>query len=96
MIYGDGTSITYTYNQRWNCTTKVYSNGLSEYCSYDNAGKFGVLSQTVTVKKAATVKKAIKGLKAKKTYYVRIRSYKTVKKVNYYSKWSKVVKCKAK
>ena len=53
-------------------------------------------AKKVTVKKGKTVKATLKKLKAKKTYYVRIRSYKTVKKVNYYSKWSKVVKCKAK
>ena len=51
-------------------------------------------AKKVTVKKDATVKATIKKLQAKKTYYVRIRSYKTVKKVKYYSDWSKAVRIK--
>ena len=49
-------------------------------------------AKKVTIKKAATVKTVIKKLKAKKLYYVRIRGYKTVKKVKYVSAWSKVLK----
>ena len=53
-------------------------------------------AKTVTVGSAKTVKKLVKSLKAKKTYYVRIRTYKTVKKQKYYSAWSntKTVKTK--
>ena len=40
------------------------------------------------VNKAKTTSKTVKKLKAKKKYYVRVRTYKTVKKKNYYSKWS--------
>lgn len=40
------------------------------------------------IKKAKTLTATIKKLKAKKKYYVRIRTYKTVKKKNYYSTWS--------
>ena len=47
----------------------------------------------VTIKKAKapakTPTKIIKKLKAGKTYYVRIRTYTTVKKKNYFSAWSK-------
>ena len=50
-------------------------------------------AQTVTVNKAATVKKTIKKLEAKKTYYVRIRAY---KKGGYTSAWSKAKKIKTK
>ena len=46
-------------------------------------------SKKVTVKKAKTVSATIKKLKAGKKYYVRIRTYKVVKKKNYYSAWSK-------
>ena len=55
-------------------------------------------AKKVTITKAATVKTVIKKLQPKKTYYVRIRTYKTVKKVTYYSKWSakKTVKTKGK
>ena len=48
-------------------------------------------AKTITVKKVATAKTVLKKLKAGKTYYVRIRAYKTVKGVKYYSDWSKAV-----
>lgn len=44
--------------------------------------------KTVLVNKAATLTKVIKNLKAGKTYYVRIRTYKKVNKKNYASLWS--------
>jgi hypothetical protein len=40
------------------------------------------------VPKAKTLKTTIKNLKGNKTYYVRIRTYTTVSKKNYYSAWS--------
>ena len=54
-------------------------------------------SKTVKIKKAKTLTTTIKKLKANKTYYVRIRTYTTVKKKNYYSVWStaKTVKTKS-
>ena len=45
--------------------------------------------KTVTVKGYKTTSKKITKLKAKKTYYVRVRTYKTVKGKKYYSAWSK-------
>ena len=42
-----------------------------------------------TVKKTSATKLAVRKLKAKKKYYVRIRTYKTAKGKNYYSNWSK-------
>lgn len=44
---------------------------------------------TVKVKKAATAKKLIKGLKSGKKYYVRIRAYRKVGRKTYWSAWSK-------
>lgn len=44
---------------------------------------------TKTVKKNSTTKLTVKKLKAKKKYYVRIRTYKTVGGKKYYSSWSK-------
>lgn len=46
-------------------------------------------AKTVTVAKAKTTTKTIKQLKAKKKYYVQIRTYKTVNGTKYYSAWSK-------
>ena len=44
---------------------------------------------TKIVKKASATKLSIRKLKANKKYYVRIRTYKTVKGKKYYSGWSK-------
>ena len=53
--------------------------------------------KTVTMKGTATHSKTIKGLKAKKIYYVRVRTYSIVSGKKYYSAWSTVraVKTKA-
>ena len=53
-------------------------------------------AKTVTVKNAKTLKTTVKKLNAKKVYYVRIRTYKTVSKANYFSAWSKIYKVKTK
>ena len=45
-------------------------------------------AKTVTVSKNKTTSKTISKLKAKKKYYVRIRTYKTVNGTKYYSSWS--------
>lgn len=46
-------------------------------------------SKTIKVKQVKTNSKRIKGLKVAKKYYVRVRTYKLVKKKSYYSSWSK-------
>lgn len=44
--------------------------------------------KTATVAKNKTTKTTLKNLKHNKTYYVKVRTYKTVNGVKYYSKWS--------
>ena len=61
--------------------------GLKKY--FKNAKK-------VTVKKAATVSKTVKKLKAKKKYFVRIRAYKKAGGKVYYSGWTKAKAVKTK
>ncbi|WP_455484981.1 hypothetical protein [Eubacterium sp.] len=71
----------------------------ANYYSYD-----GVQIQYSTNKKFSNAKtsstkkasKTIKGLKKKKTYYLRVRSYKKVNGKKVYSKWSTVRKVKTK
>lgn len=46
--------------------------------------------------KAGKTSVIIKKLKSRKTYYVRVRTYKKVKKITYYSSWSKVKNVKTK
>ena len=62
--------------------------------------KFKKNKKTVTIKKQKTTKTTVKKLKAKKKYFVRIRTYKT-KKINgkskkVYSSWSKAKTVKTK
>ena len=52
--------------------------------------------KTVTIKKAKTTFKTIKKLKSKKKYFFRIRAFKTVKGVKYYSNWSSIKSAKIK
>ncbi|MGN0522603.1 MAG: metallophosphoesterase [Eubacterium sp.] len=55
---------------------------------YSTSSKF-TNAKTVTVSKNSTTSKTISKLKAKKKYYVRIRTYKTVNGKKIYSSWSK-------
>ena len=55
---------------------------------YSTSSKF-TSPKTVTISKTGTTSKTISKLKAKKKYYVRVRTYKTVNGTKYYSSWSK-------
>ena len=63
---------------------------------YSTNKNFKIGNKTVNISKNKTVSKAITKLKAKKKYYVRIRTYKTVSGKKYYSVWSssKLIKTK--
>lgn len=58
--------------------------------------KFTKNKKTVTVKSYKKTSTTIKKLKSKKTYYVRIRSYKTVNGKKVYGAYSKILKIKVK
>ena len=66
---------------------------------YSTDKKFKKNNKTVTAKKSST-SATVKKLKSKKTYYVRIRTYKTVKingkSTKVYSSWSKFKSVKTK
>ncbi len=53
-------------------------------------------AKTKTIKKAKTTSLTVKKLTNKKTYYVRVRTFKTVNGKKYYSAWSNVKKAKIK
>ena len=55
---------------------------------YSTSSKF-TSPKTVTISKTGTTSKTVSKLKAKKKYYVRVRTYKTVNGTRYYSSWSK-------
>ena len=56
---------------------------------YSTDKNFKKGNKTVTVSKNGTTRKTVSKLKAKKKYYVRIRTYKNVSGTKYYSSWSK-------
>lgn len=63
---------------------------------YSTSKKFAKGNKTKTISKNKTTSCTIKKLKKKKTYYVRIRTYKKVSGKTYYSEWSSVKKVKIK
>ena len=67
---------------------------------YSTNKNFKKSVKTATISKNKTVSKTVKKLKAKKTYYVRVRTYKTVKvngkSVKLYSEWSSAKSVKTK
>ena len=67
---------------------------------YSTSKNFKKSVKTSTITKNKTVSKTVKKLSAKKTYYVRVRTYKTVKvngkSVKLYSKWSAAKSVKTK
>lgn len=69
-------------------------NGYQIQYSKDKKFKKGVASKKIT--KAKITSATYKKLKKKKTYYVRIRTYKKVRGKTYYSNWSSVKKVKIK
>ena len=65
--------------------------GITGYqIQYSTNSKFNKKnSKTIKIKQAKKFSKKITGLKASKKYYVRVRTYKVVKKKISYSSWSK-------
>lgn len=61
---------------------------------YSTSKKFAKGNKTKTISKNKTTSYTIKKLKKKKTYYVRIRTYKKISGKTYYSGWSSVKKVK--
>lgn len=93
------TSISKIKSQKkgFKVTWKKVSNAKGYQVKYSTSKKFTKkTSKTATVKKATTTSKTVKDLKKKKTYYVKVRSYKTVNGKKVYSDWSKVKKVKTK
>ncbi|MFR5876506.1 MAG: GH25 family lysozyme [Eubacterium sp.] len=69
---------------------KKYTTQTTGYqIQYSTDKNFKKNNKTVTVSKNKTTSKTISKLSAKKKYYVRIRTYKTVSGTKYYSSWSK-------
>lgn len=74
---------------------KKVSNASGYAIQYSTSKKFKK-PVTVKVKKAKTTSTTLKKLKKRKTYYVRVRAYKTVNGTTYYGKYSSVKKVRIK
>lgn len=74
------------FTVKWKKKTKITGYQIQ----YSTSSKFSMKNtKTVKIKKAKTTSKKITDLKSSKKYYVRVRTYKLVKKKSYYSSWSK-------
>lgn len=86
-----------SFTATWNKQAKETSGYQVQYATDK---KFTKSVKTKTVSKNTTVKKGVKSLKAKKTYYVRVRTYKKIKigknVEKFYSGWSVMKKVKVK
>ena len=80
------------FSARWKKKTTQTSGYQLQYCTKKTFPSS--TRKTLTITKNSTTSKTISKLSAKKTYYVRVRTYKTVKSgsksVRYYSDWSKI------
>lgn len=86
-----------SFTARWS-KQKTQTTGYQVQYSLKKSFKSG--TKTATIGKAKTTAKKVTGLKKKKTYYVRVRTYKTVKisgkKAKLVSAWSSAKKVKTK
>ena len=80
------------FSVRWKKQTKQTTGYQIQYSLNKNFKS----AKTITVKGAKNTDQAVKKLKSKKKYFVRIRTYKAVKSKKYYSKWSKSKSVKTK
>lgn len=85
-----GTKLTSVKNykgKKLKASWKKNTKGTGYQVQYSTSSKFKS-AKTVTVKGYKSTSKTITKLTKNKKYYVRVRTYKTVSKVNYYSGWS--------
>ena len=92
------TAGTKSFTVKWTPQkTKMKTSYITGYqIQYSTDKNFAKNNKIVTATKYSTSSKTIKNLTAKKIYYVRIRTYKTVNNVKYYSAWSNTLKVKTK
>ena len=78
-----------SFKAKWKTVSGIKGYQL-QYSTSKSFTKKTTKAVLISDKKASA--KTIKKLKAKKNYYVRIRTFRTVGGVKYYSKWSKTIK----
>ncbi len=99
VIHPKGTSLSKVtptekgFDLKW----KKQAKEISGYeVAYSTSNKFTSKSTKVVTAGKGKTSTSVTGLKAKKKYYVRIRTYKKVKGKKYYSDWSKAKSVKTK
>ena len=75
---------------------KKNTSGSGYQIYYSTTKDFSKNTKSVTIKKQGTVSATITGLSGNKTYYVKIRAFKTVGDTKYYGAWSSVKSKKTK
>ena len=85
-------SSAYKLNRSFTASWKKNIQATGYQIQYAADSRFTKERKTVTVGKQSATRYKISGLKNKKTYYIRIRSYKRVGKKVLYSSWSTVKK----
>lgn len=93
-LYRSRKAIKITWNKQSQKMSKSRITGYQLQLATNKA--FTKNKKTVNVKGYKKMSKKIKKLKANKKYYVKIRTFKTVNGVKYYSNWSKVKTVKTK
>ncbi len=84
------------FTAKWKKPSSTYRKQMTGYqIRYSTSSKM-TNAKTITVKSTTATSKKISKLKAKKTYYVQLRTYKKIGSSYYYSAWSKTKKVKTK
>ena len=81
-------SVTNSASKKMTVKWGKNAKGTGYQIQYSTSKTFASGNKTVNITKAATVSKVIGSLTKGKTYYVRIRTYKTVGSTKYWSAWS--------
>lgn len=81
-----------SFTARWSRKTSQVTGYQLQYSTKSSFAS----PKTVTISKYSTTSKTVSRLTKGRTYYVRIRTYKTVGSTRYYSGWSRALKVRAK
>lgn len=85
-----------SFTVKWKKASKSEKAVIDGYQVRYSKKKSFASAKTKSIGKNTATSKKIKGLAKKKTYYVKLRSYRSIDGVKYYSSWSKVKKVKTK
>ncbi len=85
-------SVSCTAAKTLTVSYKKNSSATGYQIQYSTSSSFSSVAKTYTITKNSTLSQKISGLTKGKTYYVRVRAYKTVSGTKYYSGWTSTSK----